>query len=84
MKDKILEAQFGEELLFADGFDNAIIGIDEFNLRIIYSVKKAIEELEKNNPEWSHIDAIEYFFYNTYSTYIGDNTPIWCMDYFDM
>lgn len=34
-----------ETFLLADGFDDALLGVDESNMRVIYSVKKCIEIL---------------------------------------
>ena len=45
MLDKILEWFPEEEILKADGFDDAIIGIDDTSMRLIYSVNKCIEIL---------------------------------------
>jgi len=39
MKEEMLDRYFEENLLIADGFDDAIIGIEENSMRIIYSVK---------------------------------------------
>jgi hypothetical protein len=79
MIDKIIEAYPGENILMADGFDNAIIGIDENQMRLIYSVKKCIKILMKDMPE---DEAIEYFNFNVSSCYVGEHTPIWCNDLF--
>lgn len=78
MLEIILEIYSEEELLIADGFDEAVIGIDENSLRIIYSVKKCIEILTK---DMSEEDALEYFNYNVSGAYVGEKTPIWCQDY---
>jgi len=77
MLDKILEWFPEEELLIADGFDNAIIGIDEASMRLIYSVSKCIEIL---NTEMTEEEAVEYFNFNVMGAYMGEKTPIWCMD----
>jgi hypothetical protein len=79
MLEEILERYQEEELLIADGFNDAIIGIDENSLRIIYSVKKCIEILTQ---DMSEEDALEYFSYNVSGGYVGEKTPIWCEDYF--
>ena len=79
MFEEILERYSEEELLIADGFNDAIIGIDESSLRIIYSVKKCIEILMK---DMSEEDALEYFSYNVSGAYVGEKTPIWCEDNF--
>jgi len=34
-----------ESFLIADGFDDAIIGVEESSMRLIYSVKRCIEIL---------------------------------------
>jgi hypothetical protein len=77
MKEKILELYGDDELLLADGFDDAIIGFDEQSWRVIYSVRKCINVLMKDMDE---LEAIEYFSYNVSGAYVGDKTPIWCYD----
>jgi len=79
MLDKILEWYPEEDILKADGFDDAIIGVDDTlgNIRLIYSVSKCIEVLSK---EMSEEEAIEYFDYNVKGSYVGEKTPIWCID----
>jgi hypothetical protein len=75
--EEILE-QYEEETLWkADGFDQAVLGVEQSTMRLIYSVKKCIEILTEDMPEE---EAIEYFNYNTLRSYIGDKTPIWCND----
>ena len=79
MLEDILEYYPEEEVLKADGFDDAIIGIDWNNMRLIYSVKKCIDILAE---DMSEEEAIEYFEYNIGSAYVGEKTPIWCFDNF--
>lgn len=76
---EIIIEQYGEEETFlkADGFDQAVLGVEENTMRLIYSVKKCIEILTE---DMSEEEAIEYFNYNTLRSYIGDKTPIWCDD----
>jgi hypothetical protein len=78
--DEILERYQDESFLKADGFDEAIIGVDEKEMRLIYSVSKCIEILCR---DMSEEDAFEHFSYNVSGTYMGDKTPIWCYDIFD-
>lgn len=61
--------------LKADGFDQAIIGIDSINERIIYSKQKMIEILSDEMPE---DEAIEFLEFNTWNAWVGDHTPIYC------
>ena len=77
MLENILDWFSEDELLIADGFNDAIIGIDESSMRIIYSISKCIEILMQ---EMSEEDALEYFNYNVCNAYVGDKTPIWCND----
>jgi len=77
MIDKILDWFPEEEILKADGFDDAIIGIDEETMRLIYSVSKCIEILCK---EMNEEEAVEYFDFNVKGAYMGEKTPIWCID----
>ena len=76
----IVEQYYDEEILVADGFDAAIIGIDETSMRLIYSVSKALSILEE---DMSELDAMEHFTYNVSGSYVGVKTPIWCWDNFN-
>ena len=67
-----------ETLVLAEGFDNAIIGIDSHSLRLIYSCRMAIEILVEEGM--SQYDAMEHFEYNVINSYVGEKTPIWCVD----
>ena len=78
MLDKILEWFPEEEILKADGFDDAIIGVEDDSMRLIYSVSKCIEILVAQGM--SEEDAVEYFHFNTKGAWVGDKTPIWCTD----
>jgi hypothetical protein len=80
MIEKIIEQYQDEEILKADGFDNAVIGIDMNSMRLIYSVEKCIEILMKQGMDMT--DAMEYFEYNVSGSYVGEKTPIWCEDLF--
>lgn len=77
--DEITDQYTDETFLKADGFDEAVIGIDESTMRLIYSVSKCIEILMKDMPEE---EAIEYFEFNVSGSYVGEKTPIWCQDNF--
>ena len=77
MVDKILEWFPEEDILKADGFDEAIIGIETNEMRLIYSVSKCIQILCRDMDEE---DAVEFFDFNVRGSYVGDKTPIWCVD----
>jgi len=79
MLEEIIENYYEEEFLKADGFDEAIIGVDEGTMRLIYSVSKCIKILMQ---DMSEEDALEHFSYNVSGAYVGEKTPIWCQDNF--
>ena len=79
MITNILEEYYDENILKADGFDEAIIGLDESGMRLVYSVSKCIEILKQDMTEE---DAEEYFSFNVSGSYMGEQTPIWCEDRF--
>ena len=78
MLDKILEWFPEEEILKADGFDDAILGIEDTSMWLIYSVSKCIEILIAGGM--TDEDAVEYFHFNVKDAWVGDKTPIWCTD----
>lgn len=77
MIDNIIENYYEEKFLKADGFDAAVIGVEESTMRLIYSVSKCLHILQE---DMSEIDALEYFTYNVSGSYVGEKTPIWCWD----
>ena len=79
MLEKILEWFPEEEILKADGFDGAIIGIDDTTMRLIYSVNKCIIILV-SEEDLTEEDALDHFLYNVKGSYVGEKTPIWCTD----
>lgn len=75
--ESILEKYPDETFLKADGFDDAILGVEESSMRLIYSISKCIDILME---DMSDEDALEYFYYNVRGAYVGEQTPIWCDD----
>lgn len=76
--EHILDSYPDGSFLIADGFDGAILGVDESSMRLIYSVSKCIDILCK---DMSIDEAIEHFDFNVRGSYMGEKTPIWCDDY---
>ena len=73
MKDYL--AEFNEDMLFADGFDDALVGyVERITLPTIacYNKDKCIEILMK---DMTSFEAEEYFYYNVVGAYVGENTP---------
>lgn len=77
MLSKIVDYYNDESLLKADGFDDAVIGIDETTMCLIYSVSKCLDILM---IDMSEEEAIEYFNFNVICCYVGEKTPIFCQD----
>ena len=65
-----------EGLLFADGFDEAIIGVAErigMEPVVAYDTNKIIEILSR---EMTEDEAVEYFEFNILGAYMGERTPV--------
>jgi hypothetical protein len=78
-RDEIIE-QYGENegLVFIDGFDEAIIGVNTDGTHIIYSFTKGIEILEQTMES---DDALDYFYFNI-ANLKGEFMPIWVYDHY--
>jgi hypothetical protein len=76
----ILLQEREESVLFADGLEEAFIGIGyQFNTPIaIYSKKKAIQYFMERGMDEEQ--AHEYFDYNVIGSYVGEQTPIFLED----
>ena len=79
--NKILDSYPDDNFLIADGFDDAVIGLDEQSGRLVYSVSKCIAILKKDGI-LTEEDALEHFSFNVSGAYVGEQTPIWVNDSF--
>ena len=79
MLEEIINNYCEEEFLVADSFNDAVIGVEQNEMRLIYSVSKCLDILEQ---DMTQEDAMEYFTYNVSGAYVGGKTPIWCWDNF--
>lgn len=78
MLERILDIFPEEEFLVVDGFNDAVIGVENDSLKLIYSVEKCIEILKQNGS--SENEAIDFICTHLSDSYLGDKTPIWCWD----
>jgi len=79
IREQILEElDDNEEIFFADGLDDAIIGKIYNTNVLVYSFTKAMEILQK---EMTEEEAVEFLHFNTMSVG-GEGMPIWVMDYY--
>jgi hypothetical protein len=74
--EEILEHYEDVELLKADGFDGAVIGIELRQNRLVYDVNKMIEILIIRD-NMSEDEALEYIEFNVIGAYVGEQTPIY-------
>ena len=68
------------DLLFADGFDDCIIGLHrqafDHESCVVYDRDKMIRQLL--NQGLTYGDAQEYFDFNIAGAYVGKHTPLFC------
>lgn len=74
-------AALDKNILFADGFHDAVIGMTyrDDELVALYSKDQVIEILQRDH-DMSLEDALEYFDYNIEGSYVGKKTPIFHSD----
>ena len=78
--DKLKEVLEENECLIADGLDDALIGVTNKDgvMVAVYDIGKCINVFAK---DMSEIDAIDYFYYNTLDSYVGEKTPVFIDTY---
>ena len=83
--ESIIEMYPDEELLKADGLDDAIIGIAELKQTGVYVLvysRSAVIKILIDRDEMTDEDAEEYYDFNIVGAYMGEKTPIWVEDEF--
>ena len=73
-----LAEHFGDDLMFATNFDNAIIGVSmgiSCGTKVVYDAEEMARTLVISEG-MTEQEAWEYLEFNTFNAYIGDNTPI--------
>ena len=73
-----LSESYSDNLLFADGYDKAIVGVcvGFDSGRVVYSVSKMID-ICMEDDEMTYEDSVEWLEFNTFGAYVGENTPIY-------
>ena len=69
--------QHNDEALFADGFEDALIGVGViFNRSLAtYDMRKCIDILMKRD-DMTEEEAVEYFDFNIIGAWVGETTPL--------
>lgn len=75
MIDAILEHYPDEDIVYANGFDDAIVGIESTSMRLVYAVPQCIDILVESGMPYE--EALEFFDFNVRGAYVGERTPIW-------
>ena len=75
---ELIPEEYLDKVLFADGFDDAIMGYDEQQHRVIYSQQRMILTLLNDGMELE--DAIEYLGFNVWCAYMGEHQPIYMIE----
>lgn len=67
----------GEDLLVADGLDDALLGIGwQFNKRIaVYDYHKCLQILVERDG-MTRDEAVEFFEFNVVGAWVGEGTPV--------
>jgi hypothetical protein len=73
------------EPIKADGLDDACIGTDYRDLRLVYSIERIIQILITRDG-MDMDEAVEYFDHNIGCAFVGDMTPlyVWTEDKVDL
>jgi hypothetical protein len=70
----------GERALFADGLDDAVVGltrdIKSGEYRVVYDINRVLNLLQ-NDQGMSYDDAVEHLEHNIVGAHLGDLTPVW-------
>lgn len=69
-----------EEFLKITGHDDAVIGVNEDGMKLVYSAKKIVDALIMSGMEDE--EANEFYSFNIEGAYVGEKTPILCEDRF--
>ena len=81
MKRKDIEDLYGDDepnMLFADGYDEAIAGVvwDGERTRVVYTTEEILKILMERD-KMSYDEASEYFDFNVAGAYMGVYTPFY-------
>lgn len=63
------------QALMPHGFDDCIVGYQDYEDRLVYSKEKMIEKLCLEG--FSNLEAIEHLEFNVWNSYIGNNDPVY-------
>ncbi len=74
--EEILENYSDVEFLKADGFDDAVIGIEQTMYRLVYDIDKMVKILIERDGMTDE-EAFEFLDFNVIGAYMGEKTPLY-------
>ena len=78
IREELVDRSCNDEMLFADGYDDAIIGYTDAGVAV-YSIESIIM-IMVTKEDMTHEDALDHFYYNVSGAYVGEYTPIFVHD----
>lgn len=80
LKNQIINNELidnNDQVLLPSGYADAFIGITDLEpKRAVYSKSKMVE-ITMELDSCSYLEAVEWLEYNTWNSYVGENTPIY-------
>ncbi len=76
-REECVHASGEEKLLFADGYDEAIIGVAQRGPSewfVVYDTDQVLKILQDRDG-MSYLDALEFFDFNIVGAWVGPKTP---------
>lgn len=80
--EQILQCYPDEEFHYPTGLQDAIVGVEAKSMRLIMSEEKIIKILMEDGMELE--EALDYYGYNIESAYIGEKTPIYIQEFYEI
>jgi len=79
--EELMKELEDNECLLATGYDAALIGITEgANPVAVYDTELCIKCLMEEE-DMSEEDAVDFFYYNTVGSFVGEKTPLYIRRY---
>ena len=78
-------SEVADGALLADGFEDALIGYGyQFNYPIAVYSRKGCIDILMNDGIMDYEEATEYFDFNVAGAYVGESTPVFLDDEYDL
>ena len=78
-------SEVAEGALLADGFEDALVGYGyQFNYPIAVYSRKGCINILMNDGIMDYEEATEYFDFNVAGAYVGESTPVFLDDEYDL